>query len=286
MSTFHQPVPFQHNSNSDLASRPGLQTWHEGRTSGDARRLDTAAQAARASNDFTENQLLAAMLPGASVEAKTSGANKSAGFPGISDQPRPPRQSMPARPQLLAALRGAKDESSGAMSPFGGFVALSKGRSSMDAGDANSSFTANAHRHRRKSVHIIEDVVGRDKVMKQVPRHIRQSLDRTGSEAGRKSHEFLQPPPAQSTGMRNSSEAGRPDGLERAASIPPRAQERHRLSSDRPSRPQAHHADPPDPRQPSEGVAFKAPPAPSSVGLSQYSPFASQGPAGPETPDN
>lgn len=192
---------------------------------------------------------------------------------------------MPAHTQLLAALKGSQQVTSDAMSPFAGFAALSKGRASVDAGDPNQSFTANqAYRHRRKSVHI-EDMV-KDKVLRQVPRHIRQSLDRAGSEAGRRSHEFAAPPPAQSTGMRNSHEGVRARSFERASSLAPSGEPQRELSAEKSQHSQEKQSDGPLQDNSRAANGLQAPAAASSSGLSQYSPFASQGLGNPTPNDN
>ena len=172
------------------------------------------------------------MGPGISIDNGSNQSSSNDNNLAYADQPRPSRHSMSAHPKLLAALRASEADTSGAMSPFAGFAALSKGRASIDAGDMNLSFTGNpSHRGQRKSLHI-EAVVGKDKVIKHVPKHVRQSLDRAHSDAGRKSSELSAPPPAQSTGMRNSQDFIRPRSFERTASIPEQAAEQHKLSLD------------------------------------------------------
>lgn len=272
MTAFHQPVPGQdHQSQNQDATRncrPSLQTWHEARTSGEAHRLDRAASDARATEDQAQRHLLSIMGPGVGVDDNEASEEQQ-------QWPQFPRRPMPAHSPLLAALRGSEQNTSDAMSPFAGFAALSKGRASMDASDGNHSFTANqAHRHRRSSVHI-EDMV-RDKVLKQVPRHVRQSLDRVGSEAGRKSLESAAPPPAQSTGMRNSHEGVALRRIDRAPSIPPN---RRMLSSDSASHSQMQQADRPNNHRPAQDDSrvmddVPAPTASFSGGLNKYSPFA------------
>ena len=139
------------------------------------------------------------MGPGVSIGNGSNQSGSNDNNLAYADRPRPSRHSMSAHPKLLAALRASEADTSGAMSPFAGFAALSKGRASIDAGDMNLSFTGNpSYRGQRKSLHI-EAVVGKDKVIKHVPKHVRQSLDRANSDAGRKSSELSAPPPAQST---------------------------------------------------------------------------------------
>ena len=107
---------------------------------------------------------------------------------------------MHRRPRnSIGALHGESDVSSH-MSPFAGFAALTKTRTSIEDRGEYCAGQAGHKSHRLS----LEQMVGSDRVMKTVPRHIRRSLEATPGV--RKSLESQAPPPASSSGMRNSKD--------------------------------------------------------------------------------
>ncbi|DBA69721.1 TPA: hypothetical protein ACH3X2_012649 [Trebouxia sp. C0005] len=109
-----------------------------------------------------------------------------------------PRQSIHRRPRnSISALYGERSGSSH-MSPFAGFAALTKTRNSIDDRGDYRAGQAGLKSHRQS----LEQMVGSDRVMKTVPKHIRRSLE--AAPGVRKSLEGQPPPPASSSGMRNS----------------------------------------------------------------------------------
>jgi len=111
-----------------------------------------------------------------------------------------PRQSMHQRPRnSIGALHGEGGGSSH-MSPFAGFAALTKTRTSIDDQGEYRAGQA-GHKSYRQS---LEQMVGRDRIMRTVPKHIRRSLE--AAPGVRKSLESQAPPPASSSGMRNSKD--------------------------------------------------------------------------------
>lgn len=97
------------------------------------------------------------------------------------------------------------------MSPFAGFAALTKARSSMDHKPNNNRVRAGVESCRPS----LEQIVSKRKVLKGMPPHMRRSLDTMmGSHRTLKSQA---PPPASSSGMRNSLDGINPESAEEAS---------------------------------------------------------------------
>ena len=135
-------------------------------------------------------------------------ANNASSQAGASYQP-PARRPMHMRPRQSIDALHTQGNSSTHMSPFAGFAALTMARTSMDD---RQDHRAPATKSVRAS---LEQVVGKNKIMKTVPGHIRRSLD--AGPGGRKSLEFQQPPPASSSGMRNSRDGKNVQSAEEAS---------------------------------------------------------------------
>jgi len=127
-------------------------------------------------------------------------ADESSSGQGGGAQQAQPRQSMHRRPRnSIGALHGEGGGSSH-MSPFAGFAALTKNRTSIDERGEYRVGQAGHKSHRQS----LEQMVGSDRIMKTVPKHIRRSLE--AAPGVRKSLESQAPPPASSSGMRNSKD--------------------------------------------------------------------------------
>ena len=113
------------------------------------------------------------------------------GMHGAATQRLPPRQSMQfgRAKDALTAVQQADSQSSH-MSPFAGLAALTMARTSMDEPRPKMHRTS------------LEQAVGRGKFIKALPQHVRRSIDT--AHPARKSLESQAPPPANSSGMRNS----------------------------------------------------------------------------------
>ena len=127
-------------------------------------------------------------------------------------------QHMPARRSMhygrprdaINAVRRAGSQDSH-MSPFAGFAALTMARNSID-GRPDHTPGGNGYRSRRMS---LEQAVGKDKFIKAVPQHARKSID--AAPPVRKSLENQHPPPASSSGMRNSRPGHKADTAEQSS---------------------------------------------------------------------
>ncbi|DBB01174.1 hypothetical protein WJX77_003342 [Trebouxia sp. C0004] len=123
----------------------------------------------------------------------------SSGHAGAAQQAQP-RQSLHRRPRNSIGALHREGSGSSHMSPFAGFAALTKTRTSID--DRGEFRIGQAgHKSHRQS---LEQMVSGDRIMKTVPKHIRRSLE--AAPGVRKSLESQAPPPASSSGMRNSKD--------------------------------------------------------------------------------
>lgn len=119
-------------------------------------------------------------------------------------QQLPPRRSIQfGRPKdALNAVQRANSQSSH-MSPFAGLAALTIVRTSIDEPRPKS--------HRMS----LEQAVGRGKFIKALPPHVRRSID--SAPPARKSLESQAPPPASSSGMRNSRDGVNAESAQQAS---------------------------------------------------------------------
>ncbi|KAL0047223.1 hypothetical protein WJX82_010034 [Trebouxia sp. C0006] len=158
-------------------------------------------------------------LPGAEQADESSSGQAAAA------QQAQPKQSMHRRPRnSIGALHGESDVSSH-MSPFAGFAALTKTRTSIEDRGEYCAGQAGHKSHRLS----LEQMVGSDRVMKTVPRHIRRSLEATPGV--RKSLESQAPPPASSSGMRNSKDGINAQTAEQASATWDEERRRSSLSA-------------------------------------------------------
>ncbi|KAL3162493.1 hypothetical protein ABBQ32_010154 [Trebouxia sp. C0010 RCD-2024] len=123
-------------------------------------------------------------------------------------QPPPPRRSMHYGPpkDALNSLHRTGSQSRH-MSPFAGFAALTMTRSSMDERPDHRPGTG-PESHRMS----LEQAVGRGKFIKALPQHVRSSLDASPSV-----RKCQAPPPASSSGMRNSRDGISAESAEQAS---------------------------------------------------------------------
>lgn len=127
-------------------------------------------------------------------------ADESGSGQAAAAQQAQPRQSMHQRPRnSIGALHGDGGGNSH-MSPFAGFAALTKTRTSIDERGEYRAGQAG----RKSNTQSLEQMAGSNRIMKTVPKHIRRSLEATPGV--RKSLESQAPPPASSSGMRNSKD--------------------------------------------------------------------------------
>lgn len=126
-------------------------------------------------------------------------------------QPPPPRRSMHyGRPKDALNTLHTTGSQSSHMSPFAGFAALTMSRSSMDEWpDRRPGTGPKSHRMS------LEQAVGRGKFIKALPQHVRSSID--ASPPVRKCLESQAPPPASSSGMRNSRDGIGAESAEQAS---------------------------------------------------------------------
>ncbi len=141
-------------------------------------------------------------------------ADESSSSQAAAAQQAQPRQSMHRRPRnSIGALHGEGGGGGSHMSPFAGFAALTKTRTSTDdRGDYRAGQTG--HKSNRQS---LEQMAGSNRIMKTVPKHIRRSLEATPGV--RKSLESQAPPPASSSGMRNSKDGINAQTAEQASAL-------------------------------------------------------------------
>ena len=123
---------------------------------------------------------------------------------GGASQQLPPRRSVQfgRAKDALNAVHQAGSQSSH-MSPFAGFAALTMARTSIDEPRPKS--------HRMS----LEQAVGRGKIIKTLPQHVRRSID--SAPPARKSLESQAPPPASSSGMRNSRDGVNAESAQQAS---------------------------------------------------------------------
>lgn len=125
-------------------------------------------------------------------------------------QSQPSRHSLHfGRPKDAIIAVHREGSQSSHMSPFAGLAALT--RTSMDE-RVDHRRTSMGHKPHRVS---LEQAVGRDKFIRTVPQHMRVSVDAV--PRARKSLEDRPPPPASSSGMRNSREACNSETAEQAS---------------------------------------------------------------------
>lgn len=145
-------------------------------------------------------------LPQQSRQAARQGepASERKDTQGSALQQLPPRRSIQfGRPKdALTAVQRANSQSSH-MSPFAGLAALTIARSSIDEPRPKS--------HRMS----LEQAVGRGKFIKALPPHVRRSID--AAPPARKSLESQAPPPASSSGMRNSRDGVNAESAQQAS---------------------------------------------------------------------
>lgn len=109
-----------------------------------------------------------------------------------------PQQLPPRRSRQSFGVQCIEGSDSSHMSPFAGFAALTKVRTSVDERQDHGSIMSGLKSHKVS----LEQAVGRNKVLKTMPCHMRRSLE--SAPGVRRSWELRQPPPASSTGMRRS----------------------------------------------------------------------------------
>lgn len=136
--------------------------------------------------------------------------DSSGGQAGVTQQmsARQSKHQLPHNPR--SALPGAGGGNSH-MSPFAGFAALTKARSSMDHQPDNNRMGAGVE-SRGPS---LDQIVDRRKVLKGMPTHMRRSLDTALGPY--KSLHRQAPPPASSSGMRNSLDGINPESADQAS---------------------------------------------------------------------
>ena len=130
-------------------------------------------------------------------------ASKAEDTFGSASQQLPSRQSMQfgrSKDALNAAHQAGSQSSH--MSPFAGFAALTMARTSMDES-------------RPKSHRMSLQAVGRGNFIKALPQHVRRSID--SAPPVRKSLESQAPPPASSSGMRNSRDGVNAESAQQAS---------------------------------------------------------------------
>ena len=211
---------------------------------------------------------------------------------GGPNQHLPQRRSMHfARPRdaLIAVQRAGSQGSH--MSPFAGFAALTMARTSMeDCPDYRPGTRPKSHRMS------LEQAVGRGKFIKALPPHVRTSID--AAPPVRKSLESQAPPPASSSGMRNSRDGFIVESAQQASERWTEDKRRKSLDTSQQRQPQEQvsgpggvtatiQESPSSSSQPDELQAVTPPvdaggaAAPThdshSSGLSKFSPFAASG---------
>ena len=132
-------------------------------------------------------------------------------YPMRAPPPQRPSRSVHMQAQASSGPDVDMGTSGSHMSPFAGFAALTMARTSMDDRGDHRSHAMRSNNHRAS----LEQAVGKDKIIRTAPAHIRRSLD---ASAGRKSLESQAPPPASSSGMRNSRDGVFAQTAEQASS--------------------------------------------------------------------
>lgn len=155
--------------------------------------LSQAQKPSHQSSGWWQQHRLSRLPEGEQTDESSSGQRGGA-------QQVQPRQSMHQRPRNSIGAWDGDSGGSSHMSPFAGFAALTKTRASIDERGEYRVGQA-GHKSRRQS---IEQMVGSDRIMRTVPKHIRRSLEAVPGV--RKSLESQAPPPASSSGMRNSKD--------------------------------------------------------------------------------
>ena len=194
----------------------------------------------------------------------------------------PPKQSTQfgrAKDALTAVQRAGSQSSH--MSPFAGFAALTMTRTSVDEPRPKSHRTS------------LEQAVGRGKFIKALPQHVRRSID--SAQPVRKAMESQAPPPASSSGMRNSRDGINVESAQQASERWTEDRQWKSLESSQQRQHQEQDAgvtatiqeSPSLSLQPDELQAARAPNDASlaevpphdnrASGLSKFSPFASSG---------
>ena len=220
--------------------------------------------------------------------AKQGGqALQDEGMQGGAAHKLPPRQSIQfgRSKDALTAVQRAGSQSSH-MSPFAGFAALTMARNSMDEPQPKS------HRMSLEQA----GARGRGKFIKALPQHVRRSID--SAAPVRKSLESQAPPPASSSGMRNSRDGINAESAQQAPewwtedkqrrSLENSQQRQHEEQVSRPAgvpttiQENCSSSSQPDElqaaRAPKDAGVAEVPPHDSHAsGLSKFSPFASAG---------
>lgn len=141
---------------------------------------------------------------GQAVKQGEPASSESNDMQGSASQQLPPRRSVQfGRPKNALSLAQRANSQSSHMSPFAGLAALTIARTSIDEPRPKS--------HRMS----LEQAVGRGKFLKALPPHVRRSIE--SAPPARKSLESQAPPPASSSGMRNSRDGVNAESAQQAS---------------------------------------------------------------------